>query len=216
MGKAPNLRRFYLHIRLALPLLIRTSDPRGLAPLIDTLAKGLEMNLVPLGAITTESVRVARLPTSHLRMVQLAITIAGSLIIKPRTTQLHLVEAVQTLVHHSKPRIIHMGHHHCRTRSIHMAHHHPIGRTIHMEDKHPIVTITLNKAIGEQNAEALVHQRHQPIPPQHQVQRAHEILAVVMISTFEAKSILSGGEPRCRAIIHAEMINGAVNNSACE
>ena len=68
-----------------------------------------------------------------------------------------------------------------------MAHHHPIGRTIHMEDKHPIVTITLNKAIGEQNAEALVHQRHQPIPPQHQVQRAHEILAVVMISTFEAK-----------------------------
>ena len=216
MGKTPNLRRFHLHIRLALPLLIRTSDPRGLAPLIDTLAKGLEMNLVPLRAITTESVRVARLPTSHLRMVQLAITMKGSLTIKPRTTQLHLVEAVQTLVHLSRTRIIHTGHHHCRTRSIHMAHPHPMGRTIHMEDKHPIVTITLNIVIGEQNAGALVHQRHQPIPPQHQVQRAHEILAVVMISTFDAKTILLGAEPRCGAIIHAEMINGVVNNLACE
>ena len=216
MGKAPKLRRFHLHIRLALPLLIRTSDTRELAPLIDTLAKGLERNLVPLGAVTTESVRVAQLPTFHLRMVQLPITVAGTLIINLRTTQVHLVETVQTLVHLSRARIIHMIHHHCRIRSIHMAQHHPIRRTIHMEDKHPIVTTPPNKVIGWQNAGALVHQRHQPILPQHQVQRAHEILVAEIISTFKAGTILLGAEPRCGADTDRDTGLIADRSSACD
>ena len=135
MGKAPNLRRFHSHIRLALPafhLLIRTGDTRELAPLMDTIVKRLERNLVPLGAVTTKSVRVAQLPTSHLRMLQRRKTVAGTLIINPRTNQVHLVEAVQMLVHLSRARTIHMGNQHCRIRSIHMTHHHPMGQTIHM------------------------------------------------------------------------------------
>lgn len=156
MGKAPNLRRCLLHIRLALPPLISTSHMRGLTPLVYTLAKGLEMNLVPLGAITTRTARVARLPAFQPHMVQVAITMAGSLTINPRTTQLRLVEAVQTLVHHS------------RARTIHLAHQYPIA-TINLKLTATItlnpMTITLNKVAGGQNAGALVHQGHQATPP---------------------------------------------------
>ena len=130
-------------------------------PLVHTLAKGLEMKLVSLGAITTKLATTAR-ATFSSRMTQVAITIVGSLAISPHTTQLHSVEAIQTLVHHSRVRTIHMVHH------------------------QPIVIITLNRMIGEQNAGALVHQRRRATHPEHHDQKAHGILVVEMISTFEA------------------------------
>ena len=160
MGKAPKLRHFLPHIRLALPRLINTSHMRGLTPLIHTLAKDLEMNSV-LGAITTKPARVARLPTFNPHMVQVATKIAGSLTTNPRTTQPQLVEAVQTQVHHSRARTIHMAHQHT-TANINLK----FMATITLElmgtiTLNPIATITLNKVIGEQHAGALVRQRHQ-------------------------------------------------------
>ena len=79
-----------------------------------------------------------------------------------------------------------------------------------------MVTTPPNKVIGRQNAGVLVHQRHQRIPPQHQVQRAHELRVVEMISTFGAKTILLGTEPRFGADIDRDTVLSADRNSACD
>ncbi len=106
MGKAPKLHHLLVHIRLALPPLISASQMRDLTPVIYTLPEGLDMNLVPLGAITTKPAIVARLPTFNHHMTQLVIMVAGILTINPRTAQRHLVEVIQTLIHHYRAWVI--------------------------------------------------------------------------------------------------------------
>ena len=78
-----------------------------------------------------------------------------------------------------------------------MAHQHPIANTnlkvMATITLDPIATITLKKVTGKQNAEALVHQRLRATRPQHHDQRAHGILVVEMIFTFEADMVIPVG-----------------------
>ena len=160
-------------------------------PSIQILSMGRNMNMVPLGAITTKPAAVARLPTFSPRMLQAAITMAGLMTICLRTTQLHMVESLQTLVHHCRVRTIHIQHqlkatirlvHHRRAWAIPVQHlHQQVKATIRLvhhrrawaipvqhQHQHPIATITL-----------MHHRRVWAIPLQHQ--HEHPIATITLV-----------------------------------